>query len=92
MKIAIISLPLSYNYGGYLQCYALMETLRNMGHEPYYLQREKALPLPVSKRIVDKVKQLMEYVGLKSLLYFFEKRTNSGLFYKTKNFRDFTKR
>ena len=41
MRIAIISLPLSYNYGGYLQCYALMEILRELGHEVYYLQREK---------------------------------------------------
>lgn len=41
MKIAIISLPLSYNYGGYLQCYALMETLRQLGNEVYYLQKEK---------------------------------------------------
>ncbi len=91
MKIAIISLPLSYNYGGYLQCYALMETLRNMGHEVYYLQREDAVSIPVLKFTVDKVKQLMEHVGLNSLLYLFEKKTNSGLFYKTKNFRDFTK-
>lgn len=33
MKIAIITQPLKYNYGGILQNYALQQTLRDMGHE-----------------------------------------------------------
>ena len=56
MKIAIISLPLSYNYGGYLQCYALMETLRNMGHEAYFLQRENTAFPSLIKRGIDRSK------------------------------------
>ena len=39
-KIAIISLPLMYNYGGFLQAYALMETLRQMDYDVTFLQRE----------------------------------------------------
>lgn len=91
MKIAIISLPLSYNYGGYLQCYALMETLRNMGHEAYFLQRENTAFPSLIKRGIDRSKFMLESVGLGSLVYEFEKKTNSGIYYKTKNFRAFTK-
>ena len=92
MKIAIISLPLSYNYGGYLQCYALMEALRNMGHEVYYLQRENTASPSLAKQSIDRLKATLESVGLSRLVYAFEKKTNTGMFYKTKNFRTFTKR
>ena len=91
MKIAIISLPLSYNYGGYLQCYALMETLRNMGHEVYFLQRENTVSHSFAKLSIDRLKSTLENVGLGCVVYTFEKKTNSGIFYKTKNFRAFTK-
>lgn len=91
MRIAIISLPLSYNYGGYLQCYALMETLREMGHQVYFLQRENTPTPSVVKTLLDGIKRIMEMCGLKCLVYAFEKKTNSGLFYKTRNFREFTR-
>jgi len=91
MKIAIISLPLSYNYGGYLQCYALMDTLRNMGHEVFFLQRENTTFPSLVKQGIDRLKFMLESVGLGSLVYEFEKKTNSGIYYKTKNFRAFTK-
>lgn len=35
MKIGIITQPLSRNYGGILQNYALQQTLKRLGHEPY---------------------------------------------------------
>ena len=92
MRIAIISLPLSYNYGGYLQCYALMETLRLMGHDVFYLQRENGRNPSKIKRIVDSTKGLLEYTGLGELVYFFEKKTNTGIFYKTRNFRLFVQK
>lgn len=41
MKIGILTQPLHTNYGGLLQAYALQETLKQMGHEPWILQREK---------------------------------------------------
>lgn len=92
MKIAIISLPLSYNYGGYLQCYALMETLRNMGHEVFFLQRENTVTPSFAKRSIERLKATLESVELGCMVYAFEKKTNSGIFYKTKNFRAFTER
>ena len=33
MKIAILTQPLRYNYGGILQNYALQQVLRQQGHE-----------------------------------------------------------
>jgi hypothetical protein len=33
MKIGILTFHCAHNYGAVLQCYALQETLRNMGHE-----------------------------------------------------------
>lgn len=89
MRIAIISLPLSFNYGGYLQCYALMETLRGMGHEVFYLQRENGSKPSIMKGAIDSLKFVLERVGLGALVYAVEKETNSGLFFKTKNFRAF---
>lgn len=91
MKIAIISLPLSYNYGGYLQCYSLMETLRQLGNEVYYLQRENGKQSSL-KKILDSFKKMCEYIGLGEVIYIFEQQTNSGLFYKTKHFREFTRK
>ncbi len=91
MKIAIISLPLSYNYGGYLQCYALMETLRQLGHKVYYLQRENGKESTL-KKTFNTFKSICEHIGLENVVYEFEKRTNSGLFYKTRYFRKFTRK
>lgn len=41
MKIAILTLPFNFNYGGLLQAYALQEVLKNMGHEVVFLNRRK---------------------------------------------------
>lgn len=35
MRVGILTQPLSRNYGGILQNYALQQVLREMGHEPY---------------------------------------------------------
>ena len=37
MKIGILTFHRAYNYGAVLQCYALKETLRKMGHEVYVI-------------------------------------------------------
>lgn len=44
MKIAILTQPLSNNYGGILQAYALQNVLRSMGHEVVVLDRRPAYP------------------------------------------------
>lgn len=37
MKIALLNLPVDNNYGGMLQRYALMQTLKSMGHDVVHL-------------------------------------------------------
>ena len=44
MKIGILTLPFNNNYGGYLQCYALMTILKRMGHEPTLIMRRHLKP------------------------------------------------
>ena len=44
MRIGILTLPLSSNYGGILQCYALQIVLERMGHEVVVLDRASAAP------------------------------------------------
>lgn len=39
MKIGILTLPFNNNYGGYLQAYALMTVLKDMGHSPTIILR-----------------------------------------------------
>lgn len=41
MKIAILTLSLYANYGGNLQAYALLKLLRDLGHDSWYLNRER---------------------------------------------------
>ena len=45
MKIAILTQPLRYNYGGILQNYALQKTLAGLGHEAetIYMQNDKTI-------------------------------------------------
>ena len=48
MKIGILTLPFDNNYGGYLQCLALTEKLKNLGHDPSIINRRQELPAPYS--------------------------------------------
>lgn len=52
MKIAILTLPIGFNYGGVLQCYALCSVLRGMGHDV------SVLNLSIEDRVPLKVKVL----------------------------------
>ena len=45
MKIGILTHPQHSNYGGILQCYALSEYLKNLGHEPIVIRREANRPI-----------------------------------------------
>ena len=49
MKVGILTQPLSNNYGGLLQAYALQTTLERMGHEVIILNRRRALVRNVTK-------------------------------------------
>ena len=59
MKIGILTLPLSYNYGGILQAYALQAVLLRLGHEPkliyYPFKRREVSFLSKIKRVIKKV-------------------------------------
>lgn len=65
MKIGILTLPLSYNYGGILQAYALQNVLVKMGHDVrhinYPFKRKEAFFLVKLKRCIKKV--LNKYPG-----------------------------
>lgn len=50
MKIAILTLPLHYNYGGNLQCYALSSVLKRMGHDVYVINLVQETKLPPLKK------------------------------------------
>lgn len=55
MKIAVLTLPLHNNYGGNLQAYALMESLKRLGYEPVFVRLA-----PVSKTLLTKVKIILK--------------------------------
>lgn len=59
MRIGILTQPLHTNYGGLLQAYALQTVLKNMGHEPWMIQRDK-----MGKGIVflQGIKKLFMYI------------------------------
>ena len=60
MKVGILTLPLHTNYGGNLQAYALMNVLKEMGHESCLINRRSTripswrLPLAIVKRSLMK--------------------------------------
>lgn len=63
MKLGILTQPLTANYGGVLQAYALQRTLKSLGHDAIILQRNDNLPLDVTiKReilgLIGKIKQI----------------------------------
>lgn len=66
MKIAILTLPLNYNYGGIIQNYALQTVLERMGHKVYSINLCKPkikvkvakTPLSLTKRIIKKTLRL----------------------------------
>lgn len=52
MKIGIVTLPLHFNFGGILQAYALQETLKKLGHNPYIIKK-------TPQNIKDYIKRLL---------------------------------
>lgn len=76
MKIAILTLPLHYNYGGNLQCYALTSILKNMGHDVQTIKlvQETILP-PLKQRPYLYTKRLInKLLGRKYSCIFAEQR------------------
>lgn len=60
MSIAILTVPLNYNYGGYLQVYALATAVHTLsGGEVVVLNRRPAV-LPLSKRLTYTAKTMVK--------------------------------
>lgn len=66
MKIGVLTLPFNNNYGGYLQCYALMTILKQMGHdvELIYRRQDKR---PLRQRCQLLVKNILRAIGNKEV-------------------------
>lgn len=77
MRIGILTLPLTYNYGGLLQNYALQKVLKDMGHDvvTINLPYKRQLP-PLNILLRRSVKCLL--TGFRSYV-FFEKYYNKWL-------------
>ena len=61
MKIGILTLPFNNNYGGYLQAYALMSVLKDMGHDVELIYR-RCNKRPMSYRIKHTIKTIIKIV------------------------------
>lgn len=78
MKIGIITLPFNHNYGGTLQCYALMTVLKEMGHNVCYINRE----LKIEGNIIKKIwyKYIRYFLNIESIRFI-----KSHIFPRTKS-------
>ena len=59
MKIGILTQPLQRNYGGILQCYALCEVLKGLGHEVCVLDRHHHTPF--LRKVLRSAKRILLY-------------------------------
>ena len=59
MKIGILTQPLQRNYGGILQCYALCEVLKGLGHEVCVLDRHHHTPF--LRKLLRSAKRILRY-------------------------------
>jgi len=77
MKIGIITLPPSFNYGNILQAWALQTVLERMGHRvDIVVARPRRYKLPPSKKLFVYVKRfLLKYFwGNKNIILHYEER------------------
>jgi hypothetical protein len=81
MKIGILTLPLRTNYGGILQAYALMETLKKMGHDVLLINR-KHNKIPKWKSIIIIIKRIIFKILFNSKKQIFKEK-------KDKNYYDY---
>lgn len=82
MKIGIITVPFNNNYGGYLQSYAIMTVLKQMGHEPtIIMRRHNPNRVSAAFRIKFFIKGILKTVLRRKLYPCFY---SEELFFKTK--------
>ena len=75
MRIGILTLPLHNNYGGILQAYALMTTLKKQGHEVWLIRYDPnkpfsswKVPIAIGKRLI------LKYIFGKDIVILKEKK------------------
>lgn len=77
MKIGILTLRLSTNYGGILQAYALQTVLERMGHEAYLIEeKQKTLHLPLWKAPLSYGKRILKNITGHPCSIFYEEKAN----------------
>lgn len=59
MRIGILTLPFNNNYGGFLQAYALMTVLKQMGHDVELINRRANKPA-IKQRIIYSFKTIIK--------------------------------
>ena len=83
MKIAIMTVPFNNNYGGYLQAFALKQTLVELGHEVVFIIRRRIRQRPRRWR------NLLNYmIGRDKFCQFLYERQIKRISVNTKKFED----
>jgi hypothetical protein len=62
MKIGILTQPLRNNYGGILQAHALQKVLKNMGHEPWIINRTSGKRAQIHKIVTAINSKIYQYI------------------------------
>lgn len=77
MRIAILTLPLHFNYGGILQAYALQTVLQRMGHEALLIEKQRMpLRLPLYKAPFSYGKRILKNLAGQNVPIFLEQKIN----------------
>lgn len=89
-KIAILTLPLIYNYGAILQAYALQKSVKRLGYECWLIDKELPVypyyrrPLSIISRIIGRV--LRGEKDCEIIPYWRSKKTESIISQNTRKF------
>ena len=74
MKIAILTQPLGYNYGGIMQAWALQKTIQRMGYDVITIDRQFSKPTNLFLMIKWVYRFLMKSIGKRKAGVFIEKQ------------------
>lgn len=76
IKIGILTVPFNNNYGGFLQAFALMKVLKDLGYQPYMIMRRHDLYgyniITKTKIIIKGLLKAFKYKEFHILLHPFE--------------------
>ncbi len=79
MNVAILNLPLDDNYGGHLQRYAMVTTLKKMGHSPSHISLRKNFKIPAWKLpVLLLLRAYRKYIKHQPVEIFYEFKEEDG--------------